>query len=639
MNNTKLLTLFILISSLLFFISCDKNSAGPGDNDRRAQLYVTNNSNGDITVIDVTGSTSKTLITPSSAAEGIYYDAGDDEVVQASRSEFMLNAYSGVSETNDGRNVSPSASGSADLESPREIAVSDDTYVVSDNGSNTFFVYNRTSDGFQLRNTFNISFPVWGITFKGDDLYAVVDTENELAVFYDFLSNTSDGGFHPSKRVTIEGIVRTHGLTYNGSDDIMVMTDIGAASNATDDGGFHVISDFSAKFDALSDGDVLSVEQQLRVAGSSTLMGNPIDVAYDSENGAIYISEIGNGGGRVLGFTNYDAGGNVAPSMNMELASASSIYFSSDETDGDVGASTQGFRSELYVTNNSDGNVTTYNLMDNSSRTLGTDSEASEGIYYSAAMNAFIQASRSNSALEYYSGVDEASDGSDLGADFSGGDDLPSPREIAVAGNNVIVSDNDSNQFFVYTFDGSTFTLQNTLDVPYKVWGITFMGDDLLSVVDASSDLAIFNDFLANNTTDGTANPDKRITVQGIIRTHGITFSLADDALVMTDIGLAANASTDGGFHLISDATAKLDAVSDGGMLTLDQQVRVAGPATMMGNPIDVAYNHKTNSVYVSEVGNGKALGFSNIGNGGNLSPDALNEDIEAASSIYFYGN
>jgi len=603
---------------------------------RRAQLFVTNNENGNISLYSVTGDSLVTFRTDATAAEGIYYDAANDMVVQASRSDMRLDAYSDISTFTEDTDVTATYSSSADLESPRELAVNGSTYVVSDNGSNKFYVYSNNGSGFSLMNTVEVPFPVWGITFKGEDLYAVVDSSSDLAVFYDFEANLADGMMMPSKRITIEGIVRTHGLTYDGTDDVMVLTDIGDAANATDDGGFHVIDDFSTKFDALSDGDLLTLDMQTRVAGASTMLGNPIDVAYDSEEDAVYISEIGNG--KVLGFTGFGDGGDIAPSYSMDLTSASSIYFSSDETDGNTGMASANRMTELYVTNNSDGNISVYDASGALIKSVMTDASAAEGIYYSATNDAVIQASRSGMMLEYYSGFSGTMDGGSATADFTSDAELMSPREIAVFGNHVVVSDNDMHMFYVYSYDGSSFTLENTLDPGFNVWGITFKGGDLIAVVDNSSDIAVFNNFL-DNDMDGMITADKRITVGGIVRTHGIDYSEADDVLVLTDIGDAADANTDGGFQVIQDFSTKLDAVSDGGMIAQSDQTRVAGAATLLGNPIDIAYDHKTQTVFIAEVGNGKVLAFSDALNlTGNVTPD-LNNDLMSASSLYLYNN
>ncbi len=635
-----------LVALALFgFLACENNDVMSTaeempelmpDADRRAELYVTNNSDGNIAKYDITAGTSISLETSSGAAEGIYYDAAEDIVYQASRSALRIDAYTNVSTFMEDVGAGEAFSSSADLESPREIAVNGNSFVISDNGSNRFFVYERSGDGFLLVNTFDIPFPVWGITLKGKDLYGVVDTTGDLAVFYDFLSNTTDGTLTPSKRIRIEGIVRTHGLTYDGTDDVMVMTDIGDAANANNDGAFIVINDFGSKFDKLSDGDKLTASHQIRVEGSSTMLGNPIDIAYDSETNAVYISEVGNG--KVLGFTAYSSGGDIAPSFQEDLAAPSSVYFSSDETDGNTGNETVGLRTELYANSTASGDVLIYDLEGGTVKTITSTSTSSEGIYYSGLNDAVIHASRSDLTLEYYSGISGTMDGDMVTADFSSTADLISPREIAVYGKTVVVSDNGENKFYVYTFTNAAFTLQNIFKINCNLWGITFMGDDLLAVVDKSSDLAVFTDFLSN-TTDGVIAPDKQITIEGIVRTHGITYSASDDVLIMTDIGDAANTTDDGGFQIIKNFSTRFEGTDNGGTIALGDQVRVAGSETLMGNPIDVAYDNRTKAIYVAEIGNSKILEFKNVGDsGGNIAPTGI-QDFPSAASVYLYSN
>lgn len=604
---------------------------------RRTDLFVTNNDNGNISRYSVTGDSLVTFMTTTTAAEGIYFDATTDVVFQASRSALQLEAFADVSTLMDGDAVASAYTSGADFESPRELAVNGSSFVVADNGENKFFVYENTGSGFTLTSTVEVPFPVWGITFKGDDLYAVVDTTGDLAVYYDFLSNATNGVLNPSKRVTIEGIVRTHGITYDGTDDVMVLTDIGDAADANTDGGFHVISDFSSKFDALSDGELLPVGMQVRVAGSSTLMGNPIDVAYDSETDAVYVSEIGNG--KVLGFTSIGSGGNLTPSFNKDLAMASSIQFSSDETDGNVGDSSEARVTRLYATSTADGNVSVYDGSGMLTKTVATGSDATEGIYYNAMNDAIIQASRSGMALEYYGSFAAVTDLANIVSDFAGGAELASPREIAVFGNKVVVSSNTENKFYVYEYNGSSFNLLNTFDAGFDTWGITFMGNTLLAVVDATGDLAVYDNFLTAFSADGAITPTKRITVEGIVRTHGIYYSAADDVLVMTDIGDAADANTDGGFQITQDFSTVIAVIEDGGLLSWLSQSRVAGSMTEMGNPIDVAYDHKTKTVFIAEIGNSKVLAFSDALNAsGNVAP-AVSNDLTSAASIYLYNN
>ena len=110
--------------------------------------------------------------------------------------------------------------------------------------------------------------------------------------------------------------------------DTMVMTDIGSAMNTQDDGGFQIITNFISKFNGTTNNGTLALSQQTRVSGASTLLGNPVDVAYDSETSTVFIAEAGNGGGRILAFNSIGAGGNISPIINTALGAASSVYLS-----------------------------------------------------------------------------------------------------------------------------------------------------------------------------------------------------------------------------------------------------------------------------------------------------------------------
>lgn len=337
---------FNLIKSVAFLMSLSLTLASCSDDNDDNQnnlstfLYTSNNSNGNITFYDVTNAnsvTSTTLLTTSTAADGIYYDKSNDVAVQASRSNFSLEGYSNVSLSTGGTSISVGISGSNDMTSPRELAVSGNFYVVADNAdvdgdANTpdgkLFIYSKSGNSFTLRNVITTDFKLWGITFDGNDLYAVVYATNQLAVYTNFLSNTTNATVSASKKIAIEGIVRTHGITYDAMSDVMVLTDIASAANTQDDGGFHVIENFTSKFNNTSNGGTLALSQQTRVAGSATLLGNPVDVAYDNDTKTVFIAEAGNGGGRILAFNNIGSGGNLIPVMNNDLAAASAVFLS-----------------------------------------------------------------------------------------------------------------------------------------------------------------------------------------------------------------------------------------------------------------------------------------------------------------------
>lgn len=332
-KSVAVLTVFSVI-----FMSCSDDENDDVNNNSSTYLYASNNSNGHITyynVSNISQVSSTTLLTTSIMADGIYYDSDSDVVVQASRSSFGLEGFSNASLKTTGASVSAGITGSMDMMSPRELAVKGDFYVVADNAdadgdANTadgkLYIYMKSGNSFTLRNVITTDIKLWGITFDGDDLYAVADATNQLAVYTNFLSNTSNATIFTSKRIAIEGLVRTHGITYDSMSDVMILTDIADATNGQDDGGFHIIENFTSKFNNTASGGTLALAQQTRIAGPATLLGNPVDVAYDDATKMVYIAEAGNGGGRILAFNNIGSGGNLTPVLNNDLAAASSVY-------------------------------------------------------------------------------------------------------------------------------------------------------------------------------------------------------------------------------------------------------------------------------------------------------------------------
>ncbi len=342
MKKMKLMALSLITAGVLFSCSNDDNGTVNDDTtddvvNLRSELYASNNANGNVTqynVADLSVEDSETYITISQDSEGIYYNPTDDELVQASRTLGQLNAYADISLADDGINLALNFSSTADLTSPRDIAVGGGVYVVADNSDvdgdpmtddGRLFVYVKDGSGFTLRNTVTVDFAVWGIEFVNSDLYVVVDKTSDIAVFNNFATSyTTDETATPSKRVTVEGIVRTHGLAFDG--DTMILTDVGDAGSDTD-GAFHIITEFQSKIAGISDGGILVIAgNQVRVAGGSTFLGNPVAAEFDAETNTVYIAERANGGGRVLAFTDANAGGDIAPTANYELQGASSLY-------------------------------------------------------------------------------------------------------------------------------------------------------------------------------------------------------------------------------------------------------------------------------------------------------------------------
>ncbi|SDS49018.1 hypothetical protein [Gramella sp. MAR_2010_147] len=301
-----------------------------------AHLYATTH-NGELRRYDINDGVVTRYNSASTDIEGFYYSPEVDAISIVSRSSNRLENYNDIDSLGSGgiKNPEMGIVGTSDLESPRDLAVNGQFYVVSDNTDldedettpeGRLFVYTKTETGFVLRNVLITKFKVWGIEFVGSDLYAVVDETNKVAVYRSFIeSNPSNRIVTADKIVGVQGLIRTHGLDYDNGT--MVLSDIGEAESASD-GGLHIIQDFDAKFASATNGGFIKTEDQLRISGENTLLGNPVNIVYNAAYNVIFVAEVLNNGGRVLAFNDATSiSGNIAPDLKYDLAGASSVFY------------------------------------------------------------------------------------------------------------------------------------------------------------------------------------------------------------------------------------------------------------------------------------------------------------------------
>ncbi|MFC5684638.1 hypothetical protein ACYE2N_00105 [Flavobacterium sp. MAHUQ-51] len=274
----------------------------------------------------------------------------------------------------------------------------------------------------------------------------------------------------------------------------------------------------------------------------------------------------------------------------------------------------------LVTSSNTSGKVSYVDLLKTPTMvtSFAISSLDAEGISYDSNSDNIIVASRTNNRLEAYSGVKSAvvSGATTLNLSFSGSNlDFTNARETAVSGDIVVVAQDQlasngmTNKLFVYKRNAMGFTLLNSYTTDFKLWGIHIEGGDLYAVVDLTSDLVVFKDFM--NNTSSTISATKRVSIEGLVRTHGITYSTKDDMMVLTDVGSAASDS-DGGLVFIKNFKTVFDATANMGKIALSNQLRIYGPNSQLGNPVDVAYDYVSKTAYVAERlnGGGKVISF-----------------------------
>jgi len=335
LNYSRILLLSVFT---IFLWSCSDDDSINDDvnTSEKAHLYATTH-NGQIRRYDINNGIVTNYSVSSTDIEGFYFSSEEDAFSIISRSSNQIESYANINDLGEGGIKTPEVGsvGTSDLESPRDLAVNGQFYVVSDNtdldenestGEGRLFVYIKTETGFVLRNILITKFKVWGIEFIGSDLYAAADETNKIALYKNFIeSNSSNRIITADKIVGFQGLIRTHGLDYDGG--VMVLTDIGEAESASD-GALQIIQDFEAKFESTANGGFIEIDDQLRISGDNTLLGNPVNVVYDAEYDAIFVAEVLNNGGRVLAFNDATSiSGNIAPDLKYDLAGASSVFY------------------------------------------------------------------------------------------------------------------------------------------------------------------------------------------------------------------------------------------------------------------------------------------------------------------------
>lgn len=320
---------------ILCFTSCDNNDSENNAPSPEATLVTSSNTSGKITYTNLlaTTPTVKSFTITSLDAEGISYNSESDAVIVASRTANKLETYSGIKNAlaagTDNLMLSLSSI-TGDFTNARETAVSGDIVVVAQdqlasNGMiNKLFVYKKTTAGFTLSKTFTTDFKLWGIHINNNDLFAVADLTGDLVYFKDFMSNAS-GTITATKRVTIAGLTRSHGITYSSSDDVMILTDVASAASGTD-GGLIIIKNFSSVFNMTATGTTIALMNQIRLYGPNSTLGNPVDVAYDNVTKKIYVAERLNAGGQVLTYSFPIASGDLAPIDVRAEAGVTSVF-------------------------------------------------------------------------------------------------------------------------------------------------------------------------------------------------------------------------------------------------------------------------------------------------------------------------
>ncbi|PNE03739.1 NHL repeat containing protein [Alcanivorax sp. MD8A] len=148
---------------------------------------------------------------------------------------------------------------------------------------------------------------------------------------------------------------------------------------------------------------------------------------------------------------------------------------------------------------------------------------------------------------------------------------------------------------------------------------------DRLFLAMTNGTVVVVDDYVAGGfmaTPSRTLTPDTAGTVSNI---HGIAYQADTDTLVITDVADAAVAD-DGRLYVIGNASTANGTVTPSRSLF--------GPATMMGNPVDLVLDG--DKAYIAEKSNDAVLVYNNVvsGNSGDVAPDNVVDSTKPESLV-----
>ena len=217
----------------------------------------------------------------------------------------------------------------------------------------------------------------------------------------------------------------------------------------------------------------------------------------------------------------------------------------------------------------------------------------------------------------------------------------PKGMDIAEAGGYLFVADNGA---FINTDNVVVFNTLNdgnvapvaTTKLAVKPWDLVYdEGDDRLFVSLTDGTVAVFDRYVGGGF--GRTGPDTilvpadRLGEQISTNLRGIDYNANLDALVITDVGTRTTPeqegfAEDGAIYVIHDASAEDGTVIPGRILE--------GPATLLGNPLDVVLNGT--EARVAEKAGDKLLVFNDIffARSGDVAPDVAVTNTKPESVV-----
>ena len=151
-----------------------------------------------------------------------------------------------------------------------------------------------------------------------------------------------------------------------------------------------------------------------------------------------------------------------------------------------------------------------------------------------------------------------------------------------------------------------TLFIEDLGGITGSIWDVHYDAEaDIFFAAGTTGTLLVYADFSENLGINGPTSlivPSDAEANQISVNLHGVDYDAASDTVILTDVGLADDA-TDGQIFIISDLSMA------SGNVAVD--LAIVGPESMLGNPVDVVFDGS--GIYVAEKANDLVLYYPDI--------------------------
>ena len=330
----------------------------------------------------------------------------------------------------------------------------------------------------------------------------------------------------------------------------------------------------------------------------------------------------------VLGITGCNSGGGT------NNTDGSSGMDDMDDNNGQPSLSPSNF----ILSNNGPNNVGTTNVIDQNAATLKTfTSGNNEGVAISKLGHLVHAGDASVASLRTVCHIQNRADGtsydSNIDRELTGlSTGLVNPKGIHHSEKMglVFVADFNAMQVSIYGDQaaGDVMPVATTI-TDATPWDLVYDDDnDRLYVALTDGTVAVYDDFVESDFAATPARviiPSDESAIKVSVNIHGIVLDKSTNTLVLSDVGDASDV-TDGSIFVINNAD------SADGNITVARTI--AGPTTMLGNPVDITLTGT--DLRVAEKSNDAILVFSDIysGESGDIAPDLVTSTEKPESLV-----